>query len=66
MDVIIINTKKGKNGMERTNVSYSGYVAFDNILKKMDMATADDLRAYAKENGTNTCQRSRCKYKLAG
>lgn len=49
--VIIINTKKGKNGMERTNVSYSGYVAFDNILKKMDMATADDLRAYAKENG---------------
>lgn len=49
--VIIINTKKGKNGMERTNVSYSGYVAFDNILKKMDMCTADELRTYAKENG---------------
>ena len=47
--VIIINTKKGKKG--RTNVSYSGYVAFDKILKKMDMATADDLRYYAEKNG---------------
>ena len=47
--VIIINTKKGKQG--RTNVSYSGYVAFDKILKKMDMATADDLRYYAEQNG---------------
>lgn len=50
--VIIINTKKGKHGMERTNVSYSGYVAFDNILNKLDMATADDLRAYAEKTGT--------------
>ena len=49
--VIIINTKKGKHGMERTNVTYSGYVAFDNILNKLDMATADDLRAYYAENG---------------
>ena len=47
--VIIINTKKGKKG--RTNVTYSGYVAFDKILKKMDMATADELRAYAEKNG---------------
>lgn len=45
--VIIINTKKGKKG--RTNVTYSGYVAFDKILKKMDMATADELRAYAEK-----------------
>ena len=37
--------------MERTNVTYSGYVAFDNILNKLDMATADDLRAYYAENG---------------
>lgn len=50
--VIIINTKKGKKGMERTNVTYSGYVAFDNILNKLDMATADDLRAYAERTGT--------------
>lgn len=49
--VIIINTKKGKHGMERTNVSYSGYVAFDNILNTLDMASADDLRAYAEATG---------------
>ena len=47
--VIIITTKKGAE--ERTNVSYNGYVAFDNILKTYDMATADDLRQYAKNNG---------------
>lgn len=49
--VIIINTKKGRNGQERTNVSYNGYVAFDNILKTLDMASAEDLRAYARNNG---------------
>lgn len=46
--VIIITTKKGAE--EKTNVSYNGYVAFDNILKKYDMCTADDLRQYAKDN----------------
>lgn len=49
--VIIINTKKGKHEAERTNVSYSGYVAFDNILNTLDMASADDLRAYAEATG---------------
>lgn len=49
--VIIINTKKGKHGMERTNVSYSGYVAFDKILNTLDMATADDLRNYYEQRG---------------
>ncbi len=47
--VIIITTKKG--GEERTNVTYNGYVAFDNILKTYDMCTADELRQYAKQNG---------------
>lgn len=46
--VIIITTKKGSK--ERTNVTYNGYVAFDNILKKYDVCTADDLRQYAKAN----------------
>jgi TonB-linked SusC/RagA family outer membrane protein len=46
--VIIITTKKG--GEDRTNVSYNGYVAFDNILKTYDMCTADELRGYAKEH----------------
>lgn len=49
--VIIINTKKGKHGAERTNVSYSSYVAFDNILNTLGMASADDLRAYAEATG---------------
>ena len=47
--VIIITTKKG--GEDKTNVTYNGYVAFDNILKKYDVATAADLRKYAADNG---------------
>ncbi|MBQ9286141.1 MAG: SusC/RagA family TonB-linked outer membrane protein [Bacteroidaceae bacterium] len=47
--VIIITTKRG--GEERTNVSYNGYVAFDKILNTYDMATADELRQYARNNG---------------
>ncbi|MBO4811678.1 MAG: SusC/RagA family TonB-linked outer membrane protein [Prevotella sp.] len=47
--VIIITTKKGSE--EKTNVMYNGYVAFDNILKTYDMATADELRQYASKNG---------------
>ena len=47
--VIIITTKKGAE--EKTNVSYNGYVAIDNILKKYDVANAADLRDYATKNG---------------
>lgn len=49
--VIIVTTKKGKKGQERVNVAYSGYAAFDNVLKTYDVCTADDLREYAKKNG---------------
>jgi iron complex outermembrane receptor protein len=48
--VIIITTKSGGK-TERTNVSYNGYVAFDMISKKLDIATADDIRNYVKSNG---------------
>lgn len=48
--VIIITTKSGKNGKDRTSVTYSGYVAFDNTLKTLDMATADDIRNYVTAN----------------
>lgn len=51
--VIIVTTKKGKNNQERVNVSYSGYVAFDNALKTLDMASADDIRGYVKQNNIN-------------
>ena len=46
--VIIITTKKG--AQERTNVTYNGYVAFDNILKTYDVCSASELREYAKNN----------------
>ncbi len=41
--VIIITTKSGQEG--RTNVSYNGYVAFSNVLKKLEMASASQLRS---------------------
>ena len=47
--VIIITTKSGGK-TERTNVSYNGYVAFDVISKKLDIATADDIRGYVRQN----------------
>lgn len=53
--VIIITTKSGKEG--RTNVSYNGYVAFDNALKTLDMATAAQLRSsgeLVEDEGANT------------
>lgn len=46
--VIIVTTKKGKTG--KATVTYSGYVAMDNVLKNLDMMSASDLRAYAKAN----------------
>ena len=55
--VIIITTKSGQEG--KTNVSYNGYVAFDNILKKLDMASASQLRSSGligseQDGGANT------------
>ncbi len=49
--VIIITTKSGKYGAERTNVSYNAYVAFDKVANTLDMASASDLREYAANNG---------------
>ncbi|MGQ1948255.1 SusC/RagA family TonB-linked outer membrane protein [Geofilum sp. OHC36d9] len=50
--VILVTTKKGnKNG--KTNVSYSSYVATDNVLNNLDMMTAGELRAYASANGVS-------------
>lgn len=53
--VIIITTKNGAEG--KTNVTYNTYIAVDNILKKLDMATADQLRAageVVEDAGANT------------
>lgn len=45
--VIIITTKKGG----AAHVTYDGYVAVDKVAKQMDMMSADELRAFAQENG---------------
>lgn len=50
--VIIITTKNGGK-TERTNVSYNGYVAFDNVLNTLDMASASDIRSYVNKNNIN-------------
>lgn len=47
--VIIVTTKRGAEGPAR--VTYSGYVSWERIAKDHDMMTADELRAYAEENG---------------
>jgi iron complex outermembrane receptor protein len=47
--VIIVTTKKGKEG--RTNVTYSGWVSFENILKDLDVMSASELREYAASTG---------------
>ena len=50
--VIIVTTKKGnKDG--RTNVSYSGYVAWDKTMNSLDMMTASELLNYAAANEIN-------------
>ncbi|MBP3251926.1 MAG: SusC/RagA family TonB-linked outer membrane protein [Prevotella sp.] len=46
--VIIITTKSGLEG--RTNVSYNGYVAVDQVAKTLDMASADDIRGFLRDN----------------
>lgn len=47
--VIIVTTKKGnRNG--KANVSYSGYIAVDKIMKNLNMMTADELRDYARQH----------------
>lgn len=46
--VIIVTTKKGKKGA--AHVSYNGYVAVEKVAKDLDLATATDLRNYAKAN----------------
>lgn len=47
--VIIVTTKKGKAG--HTNISYSAYVAVDNVMKNYDVMNAAQLRRYAQSGG---------------
>ncbi len=47
--VIIVTTKHGKAGS--AHVTYNGYMAVETVAKNLDLASAADLRAYAKKNG---------------
>lgn len=47
--VIMITTKKSKAGQTRLN--YSGYGSVQDVSKKIDMLTGDQLRKYLSDNG---------------
>ena len=46
--VIIITTKKGKNG-QAPSVSYNGSVSFSKTQKRYDVLSGDEYRAYANQ-----------------
>ncbi len=46
--VIIVTTKKGRNGTAR--IGYRGYAAIESVSNDLELATATDLRDYAKAN----------------
>lgn len=46
--VIIVTTKRSKNGQSR--LSYSGYGAVENVSKRYEMASAAELRKFLSDN----------------
>jgi TonB-linked SusC/RagA family outer membrane protein len=46
--VILVTTRKAKNGQSR--LSYNSYASTQSVSKKIEMLTADELRAYLAEN----------------
>lgn len=46
--VIIVTTKKGRNGTAR--IGYRGYAAMESVANDLELASATDLRNYAKAN----------------
>lgn len=49
--VIIITTKKGKEG--HSTISYDGYFGVESIANNLNMLSADQWRQYVKENNLN-------------
>ncbi|HLP37609.1 SusC/RagA family TonB-linked outer membrane protein [Lacibacter sp.] len=49
--VIMVTTRRAKSGQQI--LSYSAFVSTDNIIKKIPVATADELRAYLKTRNLN-------------
>jgi len=50
--VIIIQTKKGSRG-ETANIDFNSYVSLDRVANRLDMLSADQIRAYVADNGLN-------------
>lgn len=48
--VIIVTTNRAGNGAESKSIEYNGYVAVGQIAKHMDLLSADQWRAYVREN----------------
>lgn len=46
--VIIITTKRGQKQV--SNFEINSYVSFDQVAKRLDLLTADDIRKYVKDN----------------
>jgi TonB-dependent starch-binding outer membrane protein SusC len=49
--VVLITTKSGKKG--KTNITYSGYGAVQNVVKKLDVLNADEYRMLMNEGARN-------------
>ena len=47
--VVLITTKRGSGS--KTQISYDGYVAFDQMANKPDLMNADEWRGYANSKG---------------
>jgi len=54
--VIMITTRKAKEGASR--LSYSSYVALENISNTIDMLSGDELRNYLSEQGQSLNERN--------
>ncbi|QCR23116.1 TonB-dependent receptor [Pontibacter sp. SGAir0037] len=48
--VVLITTKRGKGG--KTTVNFNSQFITSTVTKKVDVLSADELRAYVNENGT--------------
>ncbi len=48
--VIMVTTKRGRKG--QSNVSYNGYVGFENVSNSLDLMDASQLRAYLSANSS--------------
>lgn len=48
--VIIVTTNRTATDQERKTMQYNGYVAFATVAKKLDLLSANQWRAYVREN----------------